>query len=231
MSAAKRVSDQQFASSKHRYTSPITGERLISVTSVVSALDTGDKLGAGAGAAVKITKAGGDYRADWAAKRELGTRVHAYAQRWSEGKSADVLPEDEGHMDAFASFCRDKKPEWLEVERHVISSLGYGGQFDSIAWWDDCFNLSDTKTGKPYKTELTLQLAGYRNAEGMIVYDDKGMAVAVEPMPHIDRCVGLYLSGDGTYDIVECDVDEAAFDAFKNLLSVKRWASTVGKAK
>jgi hypothetical protein len=71
---ATRVSDERYAESRHSYRDPRSGERVISVTSVVGAFDpTGDKLGAGAGAAVKLTKLGIDYRQEWADKRELGT--------------------------------------------------------------------------------------------------------------------------------------------------------------
>ena len=70
------VSDLQLAESRHRYKDPRTGQLTVSVTSVVGNLDTGDKLGAGAGAAVKLTKAGVDYRKLWNDKRDLGSRVH-----------------------------------------------------------------------------------------------------------------------------------------------------------
>lgn len=237
MSAAK-VSDQRFAESKHRYTDPRTKERLISVTTIVGAFDSGDKLGAGAGAAVKITKAGGDYRAEWKAKADRGTRVHGYVDHWAVGKTADVLSDDEPYADAFFDFCKAKRPEWIAVERAVVSSLGYGGKFDLIGLIEDEFYLIDCKTGKPYEAELTLQLAGYANADGFILYDDEGWAKDIEPMPHVDRWAGLYLAEDGSWDLVDCaeatetrtreENQEAAFDAFKALLTVKQWSKTLG---
>ncbi len=226
---AGRVSDRQFAESKHRYTDPRTGERLISVTSVVGAFDSGDKLGAGAGAAVKLTKAGVDYRQLWNAKRDLGTRVHGYAALWADGKSADVLDTDAPYLDAFAAFCRAKHPEWIESERAVVSSLGYGGRFDLIGYWDGLYWLIDLKCGKPYRAELTLQLAGYRFADGMIIYDETGKATKLDPMPHIDRAAGLYLDEEGKATLVECNADADAFEAFKGLLTVKKWAAGLGR--
>ena len=189
-----------------------------------------------AGAAVKITKAGGDYRRDWAEKRDLGTRVHGYISKWALGKVADVLEEDEGHLRAFTAFCNAKKPEWLETERDVISSLGYGGRFDLIGYFDGEYWGLDGKTGKIYETDLELQLAGYMGAEAMIVYDENGMSVATEPLPHVDRWGGLYLTGDGKAQLVEVakppedgsrtrgEVQEAAKQAFRNLLAVRLWA-------
>lgn len=227
--ASNPVSDQRFAESKHRYTDPRSRERLISVTTVVGCFDSGDKLGAGAGAAVKLTKAGLDYRKEWNGKRDLGTRVHKYAELWINNKTADVLESDMPYMDAFADWCREKKPEWIVVERAVVSSLGYGGKFDVVVFFDDAYWLLDFKSGKPYKMELTLQLAGYRFADGMIRYDADGKSVGLDPLPHIDRCAGLYLGGDGKATLVECQVDEAAFQSFKNLLAVKQWSKTVEK--
>jgi hypothetical protein len=230
MSAAKLVSDKQFSESRHRYRDPRSGERVISVTSIVGAFDaSGDKLGAGAGAAVKLTREGKNYRQVWGDKAKLGTRVHSYASLWIAGQSADVLETDEGHADAFSLFCDEHSPEWLETERAVVSSLGYGGKFDAVVSMDDRWALVDFKTGRPWTVELALQLAGYRYADGMIVYDAEGQAVDVEPMPHIDACAGLYLHEDGTYDLVWSDVDETTFEMFKHLLALKQWASTVGK--
>lgn len=218
-----RVSDRQFAESRHQYTDPRTGERLVSVTKIVGHWDDGDKLGAGAGAAVKLTREGKDYRKIWNAKRDLGTRVHAHAAEWAMGKESQVLDSDLPYVDALALFCKEVSPEWLEIERAVVSSLGYGGKFDAVVYFDELYWLLDFKTGKPYKTELTIQLAGYRYADGMIRYDLAGGALDLEPLPHIDRCAGLYLDGEGGFTLVECPVDEAAFAAFKSLLSVHHW--------
>ena len=222
--ASKKVSDLQYAESKHQYTDPRDKERKVSVTTVVGMLDTGDKLGAGAGAAVKLTKEGLNYREVWKGKAELGSRVHGYAQLWMEGRSAEVPGDEWGYMDAFGKFCADYTPEWLEVERAVVSAAGYGGRFDMIGeLHGEGFCLCDIKTGKAYKPELTLQLAAYRYADGMVVYDEDGMAVSLEPMPHIDLCAGLYLHEDGSYDFVPVPADEVAFRAFERLLQVKHW--------
>jgi hypothetical protein len=236
---AKRVSDQQFAESRHRYRDPRSGERVISVTSVVGAFDpSGNKLGAGAGAAVKIALAGGDYRKEWSDKASTGTRVHGYVGKWAEGKTADVLEKDDQFVDAFQDFCRVKKPEWMFTERSVVSSHGYGGKFDLVGWFDDAFWLLDAKSGKEYKTELLLQLAGYARADGLLLYDEEGWAKDIDPMPHIDRWGGLYLAGDGSWKLSEVDlpgedesktiqqVQDEAFAAFLHVLEAKKWAAS-----
>ena len=232
------VSDERYAESRHQYKDPRSGERVISVTSIVGAFDpTGNKLAAGAGAAVKLTKAGIDYRRQWADKRELGTRVHKYVSLWAQGKSAEIPEGDEAHMDAFSDFCRAEKPEWLVTERAVIGQ-GWGGKLDLIGWIRDAFWLLDAKSGKPYKTELLLQLAGYAGSDGLIVYDDEGMAVDLDPLPHIDRWGGLYLTANG-WELVEADkpdegdprtireVQADALEAFKHIFAAKQWAKGI----
>jgi hypothetical protein len=223
----QRVSDRQFAESKHRYTDPRTGERVISVTSVVGSFDDGDKAGRMVGAAVKIEREGGNYREVWGAKTNIGSRVHDYAHRFMEGEWADIAIEDQSYVDAFTKFCNEHEPEWIEAERAVVSSLGYGGRFDGICYLPhaNLWVLIDFKTGRAWPLALTLQLSGYKNADGMIVYNDEGWAVDLDPMPHIDRCAGLYLHGDGNYDLVYCDVGDASWEAFRALLGVKQWAA------
>ena len=223
------VSDEQLAKSRHRYTHPVTKERLIGVTSIVGNWDDGDKLRAGAGAAVKLTRLGIDYRAEWNAKRDLGSRVHENVGDWALGKGTDVLPSDEPYLDAFSKFCQTMHPEWIATERAVVHSIGYGGRFDLVGELKGVPTLLDVKTGKPYAVELTLQLAAYRNAEGMIRYDDKGMAAGLEPMPYIQSVAGLYLDANGHATLVEVEADERAFLAFKCLLATRLWADQVKK--
>ena len=225
------VSDLQYASSRHAYRDPRSGERVVGVTTVLNSYSDGDKAGAMAGAAVKITRAGGDYRREWKAKRDLGTRIHTHVGDWALGKTADVLPSDEPYVEAFATFCKATTPTWLESERAVVHAAGYGGRFDLIGEVAGKWTLIDVKSGREYLPELTLQLAAYRFAEGMIRYDESGMAVGLDPMPYVERCAGLYLDSSGTARMVEVKADESAFDAFKHLLALRQWVQALKEAK
>ena len=241
-SSTVNMSDREAAEKRHIYSDPRTGERVIGVTTVVGCFDSGDKIGAGAGAAAKLIRSGVDYRKQWNEKKDLGSRIHEHVARWAEGKTADVLEEDMGHMDAFENFCRAEKPEWIATERAVVGD-GFGGKLDLIGWLPkrESYWLLDAKSGRPYKAELLLQLAGYAGSDGFIVYDESGKAVGIEPLPHIERWGGLYLSGDGTYFLAEPDlprkddprtiaeIQEDAMSAFRHLLAVKAWSKTVGK--
>jgi hypothetical protein len=225
---AEKVSDRRYAESKHRYTDPRTRERVIGVTTVIGCFDSGNKLQAGAYAAYNLAQEGKHFRTEWDAKRDLGTRVHSYVDLWMNGRAAEVQASDEMHMDHFADFCREEKPEWIAAERPVVSSLGYGGRFDGIGYFRDAFYLVDLKTGKQYPKELAMQLAAYRYCDGMILYDEKGWARDLEEMPHVDRCAGLYLTEDG-WDLVEVPADQASLEAFVHLLTVKQWAARFDK--
>lgn len=242
-----KVSDKQFASSKHQYTDPRTKERVTGVTSVVHCYDDGDKLGAGAQAAVNLMKEGKYFRTEWNKKAQLGTNVHNYAELWIAGKTAEVTEEERGYMNALTDFWEKYDPQWLEVERPVVARVpvhcplhtpqrtraelcptcwaGYGGRFDVVVELKGFgFVLLDFKTGKFYRPELTLQLAAYRFADGMVVWDETGNASQLEEMPHIDSCAGLYLHSDGTYDLEHVEADEEAHAHFCNLLGTKNWA-------
>jgi hypothetical protein len=257
------LSDRAFAESRHQYTHPRLLDpkgrplRVTSVSAVVGAFDSGDKLGAGAGAAAKLIHSGQDYRKVWDDKRDVGSRIHGFAKLWIEGRSAEVPEEDMGHMTAFANWCNVVRPEWMHTERAGVGSvpclggpcavcndtgvLAFGGRLDAIGFWEDLFWLPDFKTGKFYRPELTIQLAGYANFEGFIIYDDDGMAVDLEPMPHIDRWCGLYISPNGVEAHVCPDPNKVsadwtaeqmkaeAFETFKALLYVKEWAKQMNR--
>lgn len=267
--AQAKLSDRDYAESKHAYTDPRTGMRYASVTSIVGAFDSGDKLGRGAMAAAKLERQGINFREAWDSKRDVGTRVHSYADLLLNGKTAQIPDEDGPWMDSFLAWCREVGPEWLITETPGVGSvpcpmcdgtkvfggpfgtpcvickgtgrLGFGGRFDAIGYWDSAFWIVDFKTGKPYRPELTLQLAGYANFDGVLVYDDEGKAVDLDPLPHIERWGGLYIHEDSC-TLVECpdpgkvvpdwsmdQMQAEAFEAFKGLLFAKEWGKQINR--
>lgn len=230
---APKLTDKEMAEHRHRYRHPVTGQLLRSVTSICHSFNDGDLLGAGAAAAIKI---GPSYRTEWNEKRDLGTRIHANISKWALGKTTEVLDSDAPRLDAFAGFCKAKRPEWIATELPVASSLGFGGRLDLVCEIEGDSWILDGKSGKIYLRELALQLAGYANAEGVIQYDAEGKATSLAPMPHIDRWGGLYLGEDGVATLVEVpavmlgedrrDAQRKAFEAFVALLCVREWADT-----
>lgn len=238
MTSRSELTDRDRAERLHRYRDPRTGLQLVSVSRVAKSYDDGDRLGAGAAAAAKLVRAGVDYRKKWTEAAERGRRVHGYAEDWAAGRTTDVRDDDAPYLEAFEGFVRDKRPQWLEAERSVVSAVGYGGRFDLVGLFDDSFWLLDLKTGKQYPTELALQLAGYACADGMVVWDEAGNAAGLEPMPHIERWAGLYLSEEGRWTLLEVPsapagtdrptAQRAAFQCFCSLLSVRLWAGSQG---
>ncbi len=163
----------------------------------------------------------------WTDKGARGTEIHNIAQRWTLGETVDVPADYEPYVDALEAFWVDHRPKWLHVERTVLDRThGYGGTFDAIADLNGPVKgtlLVDFKTGGRYPAETILQLAAYRYAECMAVYDDKGVLVDTEPMPEVDGCAVLYLCDDGTYELLELPADEEAHTSFLTALAL--WQS------
>ena len=207
----------------HKYR--LNDKPLVNVTAVSSLLDDG-KSGAFAGAAVKLTKEGEDYRAVWKASGERGTRVHGYCESFLKGEPIDMQAEDRGYVDALEKFILDRDPQVIELERIVLSSQGYGGRFDVLAALDDEIALIDVKTGKPYAVEHTLQLSAYRYATGIAEYNFEGAQASLRRMPVIDATYCLYVHEDGTYDLTKYPAGPDAWTVFLGLLRAYQWSRT-----
>ena len=213
--------DRELAEIDHKY-KLLNGQIAINVTAISGLMDDG-KSGAMAGSAAKLTREGLNYRQEWNAKRDRGTRVHNVCELFLKGQDADVQASDSGFVDALEMFLRDKEPTVLELEQIALSEKGYGGRFDMIVRWGNDNWLLDLKTGSEYAIEHTLQLSAYRYADGIAVYDENGALVDLRPLPKIDRCGCLYVREDGTYKVVEYPADEQAFGIFNNLLTAYQW--------
>jgi hypothetical protein len=242
---AQERTDLQWALDKHHYKDPRTGEWMVtSATRVAKAYADGDLIGAAAGAAVKLVKMGIDYRREWNDRMWRGKRLHDYVSNWAMGKTADVDERDDAHLDAFLAFCDATHPHWLATERIAVSARGCGGRLDLIGEFEypegtRDFWLVDLKSGRPHLHELILQLAGYASMDGLVVFDEKGTATDLEPMPYFTRWGGLYLDGRGKATLVEvpklggdetrADAQAKAIASFNHLLEVRRWADALPK--
>jgi hypothetical protein len=227
MPSAKELADN------HVYMLP-NGEVGINVTAISGLMDNGKAEGM-AGAARYLALNGRDHRAEWDAKRDLGSRVHAHCEAFLRGEGVDCLDGDAGYVDAVESFMADHDPHVLELEEIVLSELGFGGRFDMIVQplqgkYVGETLLVDLKTGKRHFHEHTLQLAAYRYADGIAVYDEDGSILETRPVPIADRTMCLYVGADGSYGLVEYPADRGAFRAFCALLEAYQWTKqTKGK--
>lgn len=154
----------------------------------------------------------------WNDKANLGSQVHDLALGWARGEAVDVPGQCEPYMDALEAFYREWRPETIEAERCVIyehPDLGYGGAFDLIATVAGGRRLLiDYKTGADIWPEVRAQLAAYRHAPVMGVYNDARDLVGTEPTPKVDGCAVLHLHGDGTYALTEVEAGRPEWDFF-----------------
>lgn len=209
----------------HKY-KLLNGDVAINVTAISGLMDDG-KSGAFAGAAVKLAREGKNYREEWKAKAERGSRIHAHLESFLKSEDAEVCSDETGYVDALEKFIMEHQPKVLEMEAICLSDHGYGGRFDLLATLNDGFNwLLDLKTGNQYAVEHTLQLSAYRYSDGIAVYGEDGGLSSLRPMPEIHKTGCLYVKDDGTYKIVEYPADFTAFCAFLNLLDAYKWTRT-----
>lgn len=217
------MTDLELALEKHKYVVQPGGKPQVNITTISKLMDIDGKSSAFAGSAVKITKAGGDYRREWKESGELGTRVHGYCENFLRGEAIDYRSgEEEGYVEALEKFITEADPKVIDLEFVVVSALGYGGRGDMLVEIDGETWLIDLKSGKRYAYEHTLQLAALRYAR-RAQYDGHGMLSSTEPMPEIDRTAALYVENNGSYELVEYPADKRAFQAFVCLLTAYQW--------
>lgn len=147
---------------------------------------------------------------DSAANR--GTEVHRYAEMIVKGDLLEDPPEEiAGHVDSLAQFFIDWQPEFAHLEVIVANrEYRYMGTADFLAFIPGLgFVLGDYKTSRSgIFPETALQLAAYRYAE-FIVTEDGGEV----PMPEVDACVAVHVTGDG-YELIPLTADEETFRSF-----------------
>lgn len=206
---------------RHRYRT-MSGQMAVNVTRITGLLDDDGKSSRMAGAAARLTREGKNYRKEWDEARDRGTRLHTACEAWLRNEDAEVLPEDEAHLDGLEHFFDDSKAEPVAIERVVLSEYGFGGRFDFVARFDGIDTLVDVKSGRRHPLEHCLQLAAYRHADGMAVYTDEGKLARLEPLPRIERAGCLYLDPtlERGYEFVELPADIDAFDLFLAILDV-----------
>jgi hypothetical protein len=166
---------------------------------------------------------------------ERGREVHELVRRYLAGET--IAPPDElrGHVDAGLRFVDEWRVEELAVEFAVFAradpELGrrhaYGGRPDLLARLADGLDwLLDWKTAlKGPFSDWALQLAAYRYADFYVVdgdLDDAGDFVE-HAMPVVDRCGVVHLHGDGSYELVPLEADEAALEVFAAACEVARF--------
>lgn len=155
-----------------------------------------------------------------------GSAIHAWAEAHVLGQTPPPAPAaHQPYLDGFLRFIDEWQPAYEMSEATVYSrKYGYAGTLDAIADLADGLRwLLDIKTGADVWPEAALQLAAYRHAPELAVYDEAGQLVAAESMPAVERCGVVHLIGDGTYRLVPVVADRREFDAFMAARALWQW--------
>lgn len=218
------------------YRHPATGEDFPSVTTVLGIVGKGEALKHWA--ANEVAKYAVRNRDTWARldeaaaidllKREplrfldraasRGTDVHALAEAYAKtGVMPPWADEISGYVEALRRFFDEHQPTPVLVEHTVFNrEIGYAGSFDMVcrlAAFDDVNVVLDYKTSKAIYPDVAAQLAAYARATEYV--DGETLAA----MPQIDKAVAVRLAADGSYEMIECDI-EAGWRYFKAVRAV-----------
>jgi hypothetical protein len=157
------------------------------------------------------------------AAKELGTKVHLYAEQLARGRELDLPGEHLLYVEAYRRFLEDWRPTFKSLEHYVANlSMGYGGTFDFIAEIDGRMTLGDNKTGKGVYPEVRLQLAALGHAEFLGIPGDPRQY----PLPDFDQFVVLHVRPEAYergYQLYRVDLTSADYDAFCGALAIYRW--------
>jgi hypothetical protein len=165
---------------------------------------------------------------DAAANR--GVRLHDVAQWY--GLTGEIIPHDDdiaGHVRNFLEFVRVHEVTFLATEVTVLNRThGWGGTLDTqiVCGWMppkhvDLIGvplLADYKTSNGVYGTTGLQLAGYNNAESILL---DGGAELPPLVSHPDVALSIQIRADGWW-VRPCPTDEQAYAVFLRALQLWR---------
>ena len=151
------------------------------------------------------------------AKRR-GTAVHELCEAIDCGvdpEDLEIEPELVGYVNAYLTFLRDWRPEWLYIEKPLYT-LDYAGRCDRIGVIAGQVAIVDIKTtanmDRLSRLALLFQLFFYREAYLFSLYDP-------EKMHRPKALLGVQLKKDGTYTVHEAqkimDKDLPRWDLYR----------------
>ena len=229
--------------SGREYVWPQTGERFVSVTTVLSVINkpalvrwaakmtaeyAANNLQAWqnleTAAAVDLLKG-----APWRRTEErmsLGTSVHEAAEAWAKGEEITAYPENiRPYMRQFLCFLEEFEPEVMHSEVSAYNrEFGYAGTMDLLARFGDELVLIDYKTGKQAYAEAELQLNAYAACEWIGL--DDGTPI---DMPKVNKAAVL-LVRPRHFELLEARIHPRLFEAFKAALQLWKWQDRLAPA-
>ena len=139
---------------------------------------------------------------------DRGTRVHAATEALDRNGTADVDPDIEPYVRAYAKFLRDNKVDWLYTEAPIYGvTRDYAGTIDRFGFLNGETVLLDIKTTKTitarHKKLYAAQLTAYSN--GCV---DKDTYILNNRMAPIKRLVILQLKSNEGYELHMVEPEE-----------------------
>lgn len=174
---------------------------------------------------------------------DVGTAVHALIDAHVRGTEPPHLDDDVRekagrHFDQFRRFEDAYRPEWRGAEMTVVHpDHGWAGTLDELAEIGSRgLGLIDVKNTNPAGKkkdqpgvwpEHALQCAAY--AHGALIVPNRDVWEEPVPMPPVEWGAVLWLAED-RYALVEVDVSDEAYRAFRIAAEMYRWQDGRGKA-
>jgi hypothetical protein len=155
-----------------------------------------------------------------------GTEIHGYAQALAAGEPVDVPEAAAGYVDGYLAYLEQWRPELVAVEAPLVNRRWrYAGTLDLLVHLAGLgLVVVDVKTGgSGVWPETCLQIAAYRAAEHYLDADSRE-----QPMPQTVAGYALWLSDDGSYELLPV---ESGPDLFAVFLHVAHVATFMGRAK
>ena len=132
-----------------------------------------------------------------------GTNVHKATEALDKFGQVEVDDEALPYLKAYVAFRKEQNPEWEKIEWPVNNGLLYAGTIDRYGLLGDRHVILDIKTtariDRPHKVVYTAAQNLYR--------------MAIQEKHAVDAIVILQLKKDGTYKMIELEVQDELANA------------------
>ena len=172
-----------------KYTHPVTGETVPSVTTILKCISKPELDGWAARLTARYASEHWEdldvldpkvrldiltsvHQKERQVKADKGTLVHEICDSWGKGTPARIDKSIDGYMTQFFGFLGDVNPRYVESECTLWNrQYGYAGTADIIAEIDGHITLVDIKTGRGLYPEHGLQVSALSHCEFLIADD------------------------------------------------------------
>lgn len=162
---------------------------------------------------------------------------------WADRTVDHIIAEVDPFLEGLARFWTDFGPVTISAEdvvRHndrrnsYIGTRDWRARINGERWLLDLKSTAKDDTDERpdkgvYADTWRLQLAAYRFAEEVVLYDDKGNETGTKPNEKVDRCGIVHLLPDGRYVLYEMRAGIEEHNRFLQVRSVYEWVRKESK--